>query len=107
MRGTHLVMVGLVALSLLIGCASEEDLLGTGGRLRNQPPATPTAPATEQSLPPSGTEPTEEPDPDPTEEPEPDPSYDPFPDPVDFPSGNPLPTPPPSTGSNDVDPETP
>jgi hypothetical protein len=113
MRGTHLVMVGLVALSLLIGCASEDDLLDAGGAVRKRPSpdATATAPTTEQSLAPSGSTPSGDPNDDPTAEPTVvptvEPSEEPLPDPIEFPSGDPLPTSPPSTDSEDVDPVIP
>ena len=106
-RKPQLVMVGLMALSLLIGCAAGEDgLTGVSGSGRRTATPTPGPTASPTASPSAGTatptpKPTLTPWPSPT--PTPTPSLEPLPDPVGGPSTGDIDPPPESTESIGVE----
>ncbi len=106
-RKPQFVMLGLVALSLLIGCAADEDgLTGVSGSGRRTASPSPQVTATPTPTPSAGSatptpKPTLTPWPSPT--PTPTPSLAPLPDPVGGPSTGDLEPPPDSTESIGVE----
>lgn len=102
MRHPAFVSVGLLALTLLIGCATDEDVIGSG---RRTPTPAPDATATATPGPGGGATPTPKPTPTPwpTPSPTPTPTLAPLPDPITGPSTGDIDPPPASTESNAVE----